>query len=164
MVKKAEGSKYTYGTLKKVYDRGMGAYKTNPGSVRPNVTSPQQWALARVNSFLKGGHKQDDDLKEADGPCWDGYKQVGMKKKNGKDVPNCVPEETDLKEVLGANADQGDYIKDFEKSGIIHHNSQNSGYFPLRSVRQMTNVGFKNANVCKISRKCWVFQISIFRN
>jgi len=28
-------------------------------------------------------------------PCWDGYKQEGMKKKNGKNVPNCVPEETD---------------------------------------------------------------------
>jgi len=25
-------------------------------------------------------------------PCWDNYKQVGMKKKNGKEVPNCVPE------------------------------------------------------------------------
>lgn len=25
--------------------------------------------------------------------CWDGYKQIGMKKKNGKEVPNCVPEE-----------------------------------------------------------------------
>jgi hypothetical protein len=24
-------------------------------------------------------------------PCWDGYKQVGMKKKDGKMVPNCVP-------------------------------------------------------------------------
>ena len=24
-------------------------------------------------------------------PCWTGYKQVGMKKKNGKEVPNCVP-------------------------------------------------------------------------
>lgn len=23
--------------------------------------------------------------------CWDGYKQVGMKEKNGKMVPNCVP-------------------------------------------------------------------------
>jgi hypothetical protein len=23
--------------------------------------------------------------------CWPGFKQVGMKKKNGKDVPNCVP-------------------------------------------------------------------------
>ena len=28
----------------------------------------------------------------AKGPCWEGYKQVGMKKgKNGKMVPNCVP-------------------------------------------------------------------------
>ena len=25
------------------------------------------------------------------GPCWDGYVQVGMKEKNGKMVPNCVP-------------------------------------------------------------------------
>lgn len=25
-------------------------------------------------------------------PCWDGYKQVGMKKKDGKLVPNCVPD------------------------------------------------------------------------
>lgn len=24
-------------------------------------------------------------------PCWKGYKMVGSKKKNGKDVPNCVP-------------------------------------------------------------------------
>ena len=24
-------------------------------------------------------------------PCWKGYEQIGMKKKNGKDVPNCVP-------------------------------------------------------------------------
>ena len=26
-------------------------------------------------------------------PCWDTHKQVGMKKKNGKMVPNCVPKE-----------------------------------------------------------------------
>jgi hypothetical protein len=31
--------------------------------------------------------------------CWDGYKQVGMKKKNGKDVPNCVPESKELEEL-----------------------------------------------------------------
>jgi hypothetical protein len=23
--------------------------------------------------------------------CWKGYEQIGTKKKNGKDVPNCVP-------------------------------------------------------------------------
>lgn len=28
---------------------------------------------------------------EAADPCWTGYKQIGMKKKNGKSVPNCVP-------------------------------------------------------------------------
>jgi hypothetical protein len=27
-------------------------------------------------------------------PCWDGYEQVGMKMKNGKKVPNCVPSST----------------------------------------------------------------------
>ena len=31
------------------------------------------------------------DLFEKD-PCWKGYKQLGMKRKNKKEVPNCVPE------------------------------------------------------------------------
>lgn len=26
-------------------------------------------------------------------PCWKGYEMVGKKKKNGKEVPNCVPKE-----------------------------------------------------------------------
>ena len=38
--------------MTKVYERGVGAYHTNPSSVRPSVSSPEQWALARVNSFL----------------------------------------------------------------------------------------------------------------
>lgn len=38
--------------LKIIYNRGVGAYKTNPSSVRPSVSSPEQWAQARVNSFL----------------------------------------------------------------------------------------------------------------
>jgi len=44
--------KITMGMLRDVYDRGVGAYRTNPSSVRPNVNSPEQWAMARVNSFL----------------------------------------------------------------------------------------------------------------
>lgn len=31
--------------------------------------------------------------KSADDPCWDGYEMIGMKKKKGKEVPNCVPQE-----------------------------------------------------------------------
>lgn len=59
----------TLGMLTKVFERGIGAYKTNPSSVRPNVGSPEQWAFARVNSFLFAvknerfqGGKHDTDV------------------------------------------------------------------------------------------------------
>ena len=39
-------------TLGAVFRRGIGAYRTNPQSVRPSVRSEEQWAYARVNSFL----------------------------------------------------------------------------------------------------------------
>ena len=48
LVKKAEKSGMPYGILKKVYDRGMAAWRTGH---RPGTT-PQQWAFARVNSFV----------------------------------------------------------------------------------------------------------------
>jgi len=65
--------KVTMRMLQAVYDRGVGAYKTNPSSVRPNVKSPEQWAMARVNSFLKivSGSKSanhDKDLLPASHP------------------------------------------------------------------------------------------------
>ena len=37
-------------------------------------------------------------MPEADGPCWKGYKQIGMKDKGGRQVPNCVPNESVVKE------------------------------------------------------------------
>ena len=60
LVKKAEKSGISYGILKKVYDRGMAAWRTGH---RPGTT-PQQWAFARVNSFITGGgaRKSDADL------------------------------------------------------------------------------------------------------
>jgi hypothetical protein len=52
--------------LDDVFDRGVGAYKTNPKSVRPSVKSPEQWAFGRVYSFVmkqKGTWgKADKDL------------------------------------------------------------------------------------------------------
>ena len=59
--KKAKQSGMSYGTLKKVYDRGMAAWRSGH---RPGV-APQQWAMGRVNSFItgKGGaRKADADL------------------------------------------------------------------------------------------------------
>ena len=37
-------------------------------------------------------------MTESEDPCWKGYRQLGMKKKNGKEVPNCIPEEEELDE------------------------------------------------------------------
>ena len=61
--------KTSLGTLKKVFKRGVGAYNTNPSSVRPSVSNADQWAYARVNSFLYAlknerfrGGKHDTDL------------------------------------------------------------------------------------------------------
>lgn len=35
------------------YNRGLAAYRNNPGSVRGNVSGPSQWAMARVNGLLR---------------------------------------------------------------------------------------------------------------
>ena len=39
---------------------------------------------------------EEKRMNEARGTCWVGYQQIGMKKKNGKMVPNCVKEEVEL--------------------------------------------------------------------
>jgi RNA polymerase sigma factor (sigma-70 family) len=179
--KKADKSGIPYSILKKVYDRGMAAWRTGH---RPGA-GQEQWAYARVNSFITKGkgtwggadkdlaakvkkesfeleedintvidlnralnkldkrekeiilmrfkynmsmakigkelgisatsalqayeramrklkardqsiknaiatHKESFELENE--ACWDGYKQVGMKKKGDKMVPDCVPE------------------------------------------------------------------------
>lgn len=48
-----KGKRVTVEMLAAVFERGVGAYNTNPDSVRPNVTSSDQWAYARVNTFLQ---------------------------------------------------------------------------------------------------------------
>jgi hypothetical protein len=62
--------------IQEVYNRGIGAYETNPESVRIKGTfkkgpapmsqklSKEQWAMARVYSFLDGNPKHDTDLRE----------------------------------------------------------------------------------------------------
>ena len=70
-------SRFPKAALQEVYNRGIGAYKTNPTSVRmkgsykKNVVAPmnqklskEQWAMARVYSFLNGNKKHDNDLRK----------------------------------------------------------------------------------------------------
>jgi hypothetical protein len=50
--------------LQAIYNKGIGAFKTNPESVRPNVTSKEQWAMARVYSAVMGGAASSVDANE----------------------------------------------------------------------------------------------------
>ena len=70
-----KGKRVTVGMLARVFKRGIGAYRTNPQSVRPSVRSEDQWAMARVNAFLSAvrtgkfsGGKFDLDLLPKDHP------------------------------------------------------------------------------------------------
>ena len=80
---KAEISKLTgisMSILNKVYDRGVGAHRNNPSSVR-NVKGvkggggkkmgPQQWAMARIYSFVMGGKTRST----ADKDLWEKHKK-----------------------------------------------------------------------------------------
>jgi len=39
---------YKLSGIKTIFEKGKGAYKSNPQSVRPNVKSPEQWGYSRV--------------------------------------------------------------------------------------------------------------------
>ena len=46
---------YKKAGLEIIYDKGIGAYRTNPQSVRPQVKSPMQWGISRIYSAVMGG-------------------------------------------------------------------------------------------------------------
>jgi len=104
----AKSKRVTLGMLAKVYKRGVGAYNTNPQSVRPSVSSEEQWAMARVNSFLfavrngkyrSGKHdtdllpeghpmKTEDERKEANLTISENYVTFLKENERGADMEN----------------------------------------------------------------------------
>jgi hypothetical protein len=57
---KAKKTRYTLGQLSKVYRRGQGAFLSSGSRAGVGMAG---WAMGRVNSFIKGGHSQDNDIK-----------------------------------------------------------------------------------------------------
>ena len=54
--------------------------------------SSDSYLMKRRMAIKKAMKKEEVVVEGGDGdPCWDTHKQVGMKKKGGKMVPNCVP-------------------------------------------------------------------------
>ena len=67
-------------------------------------------ARKSIKKYDANNKNKNEDVEEA---CWNGYKQVGMKKKGNKEVPNCVPEantmgnvKKTLSKVKGLSSDQ----------------------------------------------------------
>ena len=78
-VLKAEDKNYDRGLLVKLLDNGgydMAYWYDNPKDYYDKV--------------------EENTMEEARGSCWVGYKQIGMKDKGGRKVPNCVKEEVEL--------------------------------------------------------------------
>ena len=78
--------------LKRLRDFIHGDRRYNDISINKKSISPK----VMKDIERKFGLKQENTMKEARGTCWVGYQQIGMKKKNGKMVPNCVKENVDI--------------------------------------------------------------------
>jgi len=61
----AKLSGYKLSNIKKIFQKGKGAFYSNPASVRPQITSASAWAYARVYASISPGSKSgkiDKDL------------------------------------------------------------------------------------------------------
>ena len=57
--------------------------------------SSDSYLMKRRMAIKKAMKKEEVVVEGGDGdPCWDSHKMVGMKKKGGKMVPNCVKKES----------------------------------------------------------------------
>jgi hypothetical protein len=60
--------------------------------VQSKITKAADYIDAAADYLDSGEHDVHGSMDEQKNPCWDGYRQVGMKKKGNKMVPNCVKE------------------------------------------------------------------------
>ena len=92
--KKSDAPQFAGKSDKKKQQMAVAAFVDAGGKLEEGAVSPAQRAAIAISKKAKAGKPGYDSegksLKEDD-PCWDSHEQRGMKKKNGKLVPNCVP-------------------------------------------------------------------------
>jgi hypothetical protein len=63
--------------------------------------------------------KYTNFILESSNPCWKGYKQIGMKDKNGKQVPNCVREDSQQELLPGSSiSEEKETHKEFAQNRL----------------------------------------------
>jgi hypothetical protein len=75
-----------------IEDGGLCRLATIPDGVVTAGVAPEE--VLDMRKIKKGRATVNLENDDAQGPCWDGYVQIGMKEKDGKQVPNCVPKDS----------------------------------------------------------------------
>lgn len=127
---KTKPSKYTNKFKRMFGENKEGAYLKRPHLLLradKSVNFDYRFKMYRTAKEEEAREKQrleiEAQIAEAD-PCWDGYKQVGMKKKGNKFVPNCVKEVNELADAvefifMNESKETDKVLKDkSEKTGI----------------------------------------------
>jgi hypothetical protein len=87
-------------TIRKAVDRLKSKMKGEGNVeawVQSKITKAADYIDSAADYIDSGEHNVHGSMDESkDDPCWSGYKQVGMKKKGNKMVPNCVKEQSPL--------------------------------------------------------------------
>ena len=100
-VKKKDGTqpkKYYKDMSKDTKNKRADHFKSRDTTKNDNRPAPgDKDAKTKPSVHTQKYKKMFGELKkELSDACWTGYKQVGMKNKGGKQVPNCVPEAYDI--------------------------------------------------------------------
>ena len=86
--------------------------KQIPAWIQDHISKAENYISQAAGNYHEYG-TNESSIKEQS-PCWKGYKQIGMKDKGGKQVPNCVPNESIVKEGRSIKKIQTDYAKAVE--------------------------------------------------
>jgi hypothetical protein len=81
-----------------------------------NCSNPKGFSQ---KAHCQGRKKTDEEIEQLDEKCWDTHKQVGMKKKGNKMVPNCVPKESVSEVSYPGNIGFHEVMNFYEKASEI---------------------------------------------
>ncbi len=120
---------------------------------RMTVTNADKKGNTPAYQAYKAGNKKykaADHMNEGDGdPCWDSHKQVGMKKKGGKMVPNCVPKNEEVE----TEVEEGYKELSRGKRNTMFRKAGNLSRTALQGGDKGTEAGKKSGKIVKALNK-----------
>lgn len=147
-----------FGNLQQIHRQCEMLLKMNPQELDQIIKNGHDWAddhvseaknnMDQVFDFFMNETKSKDkedvsanmdqfslnEEGQLDEKCWDGYKQVGSKMKNGKKVPNCVPVSE-----ASSPAQQAAIAVNMKKKGIEPKNESEKEMYEAMEIDESKN-------------------------